>query len=217
MANGLYNALPAYILACVVIELTPGPNMGYLAILSATQGRQPGFAATFGIALGLLIVGLLSALGLAAVISNSVVLYEGLRWLGVGYMLWLAYEGWRGAEETSPSDAGDDTNAVSNAVYFQRGLITNLLNPKAAVFYISVLPTFVDPTGRVLSQTIMLSVVYVAIATTIHVAIVSLAGAARPFLEDPNRSRFVRQALSLALAGIAIWLAYTTARGGSAH
>jgi threonine/homoserine/homoserine lactone efflux protein len=216
MPHGLYDALGAFVVTCIVIELTPGPNMGYLAVLSASNGRQAGFAATLGIALGLLIVGLLAALGLAAVISSSVVLYEGLRWLGVGYMLWLAWEGWRGAEETSPGDAGDDTKAVSNAIYFQRGLITNLLNPKAAVFYISVLPTFVDASRGVLAQTILLSVVYVAIATTIHVAIVSLAGAARPFLEDPDRSRFVRRILSLALAGIAIWFAFSTARSGAA-
>jgi threonine/homoserine/homoserine lactone efflux protein len=214
MSAGLYDALGAFIITCIVIELTPGPNMGYLAILSAGHGRQAGFAATLGIALGLLIVGVLAALGLAAVISSSTILYEGLRWLGVSYMLWLAWEGWSGAVEPSPSDAAEDTDLVSNAVFFQRGLITNLLNPKAAVFYVSVLPTFVNPAGQVLSQTILLSVVYVAIATLIHVTIVSLAGAARPFLEDPDRSRIVRRTLSLALAGIAIWFAFSTARGG---
>jgi threonine/homoserine/homoserine lactone efflux protein len=209
MPHGLYDALGAFVVTCIVIELTPGPNMGYLAVLSASYGRQAGFAATVGIALGLLIVGLLAALGLAAVISSSVVLYEALRWLGVGYMLWLAYEGWSGAEETSP---GQTSAHVSDAVYFQRGLITNLLNPKAAVFYISVLPTFVDPTRAVLPQTILLSVVYVAIATAIHVIIVSLAGAARPFLDDEARSRVVRRVLSMGLAGIALWFAYATAR-----
>jgi threonine/homoserine/homoserine lactone efflux protein len=211
MLTGLSDALLAFMLACVVIELTPGPNMGYLAILSATEGRRAGVAATLGIALGLLIVGLLAALGLAAVISNSVVLYELLRWVGVTYMLWLAYEGWSGAGETSPEQTAAH---VSDAVYFQRGLITNLLNPKAAVFYISVLPTFVDPARAVLQQTILLSVVYVAIATAIHATIVSLAGAARPFLEDEARSQIVRRVLSVALAGIALWFAYATARGG---
>jgi threonine/homoserine/homoserine lactone efflux protein len=215
MPFGMTEALGSFIFTCVVIELTPGPNMGYLAVLSASHGRRAGFAATLGIALGLLIVGLLAALGLAAVISSSVVLYEGLRWLGVGYMLWLAYEGWNGAEETSPGAAGDDTIMVPDAVYFQRGLITNLLNPKAAVFYVSVLPTFVNPASQVLVQTIVLSVVYVAIATGIHATIVSLAGAARPFLEDPDRSRIVRRTLSLALAGIAIWFGFSTARGGA--
>ena len=80
--------------------------MAYLAVLSATMGRRAGFAATAGVAFGLLIVGLGAALGLAAVISNSRWLYEALRWGGALYLLWLAWEGWRGEEETSPGKAG---------------------------------------------------------------------------------------------------------------
>ncbi len=72
--------------------------MAYLAVLSASVGRRAGFAATLGVALGLLIVGLAAALGLAAVISNSRWLYEMLRWGGALYLLWLAWEGWRGDE-----------------------------------------------------------------------------------------------------------------------
>ncbi len=93
-----------------------------------------------------------------------------------------------------------------------RGLVTNLLNPKAAVFYVAVLPTFVDEMLPVLGQTVLLSVVYVLIATVVHTSIVSLAGTARPFLEDPDRSRIIRRSMSFALAVIAIWFAFTTAR-----
>jgi threonine/homoserine/homoserine lactone efflux protein len=69
--------------------------MAYLAVLGASIGRRAGFAATLGVALGLLIVGLAAALGLAAVIANSRVLYEALRWAGVLYLFWLAWEAWR--------------------------------------------------------------------------------------------------------------------------
>ena len=79
--------------------------MTYLAILSATKGRRAGFAATLGVALGLSIVGLAAVLGLTALIANSRMLYEILRWGGVVYLLWLAYEGWYGEEETSPGTA----------------------------------------------------------------------------------------------------------------
>ncbi len=183
--------------------------MAYLAVLSASSGRRAGFAATLGIALGLLIVGLGAALGLAALISNSRFLYEALRWAGVAYLTWLAWEGWHDANETSPATT-DSTN--SDAAYFQRGLMTNLLNPKAAVFYIAVLPTFVDASRPVLWQTAALSIVYVAIATAIHATIVSLAAAAQPFLDDQDRSRIARRALSLGLAAVAVWLAISTAR-----
>lgn len=204
-----FETLLAFALTCVVIELTPGPNMAYLAVLSASNGRRAGFAATLGIALGLLIVGIGAAFGLAALISNSSLLYQALRWTGVAYLLWLAWEGWRDATETSP--ARTNGSGIESTV-FVRGLVTNLLNPKAAVFYVAVLPTFVDPARSVLGQTVILSVVYVLMATAIHTTIVSFAGAARPFLEDPERSRIVRHGLSLSLAAIAIWFAYSTAR-----
>ena len=134
---------------------------------------------------------------------------EALRWGGVAYLLGLAWDGWRDATETSP--ARTDGNSIDAAV-FTRGLVTNLLNPKAAVFYVAVLPTFVDPVKPLLGQTVLLSIVFVFVATAIHVTIVSLAGAARPFLEDPDRSRIVRRGLSLALAAIAFWFAVSTAR-----
>ena len=203
------DLLLSFIVTAALIELTPGPNMAYLAVLSAGHGRRAGFAATLGIALGLLIVGIGAALGLAALISSSRLLYEALRWGGVGYLLWLAWDGWREATETSP--ARTDGNGM-DATLFMRGLITNLLNPKAAVFYVAMLPTFVDAVRPVLGQTVLLSVVYVLIATAVHSTIVSLAGTARPFLEDPERSRIVRRGLSLALAAIAGWFALSTAR-----
>jgi threonine/homoserine/homoserine lactone efflux protein len=203
------ETLSAFVLTCVVIELTPGPNMAYLAVLSASSGRRAGFAAVLGIALGLFIVGIGAALGLAAMISNSRFLYEVLRWGGVAYLLWLAWDGWHDAAEPSSTASGVDT---MDGVLFSRGLMTNLLNPKAAVFYVAVLPTFVNSAQPVLPQTVALSVVYVAIATALHATIVVLAGLARPFLEDPLRRRIVQRGLSLALGAIAVWFAASTAK-----
>jgi threonine/homoserine/homoserine lactone efflux protein len=204
-----FETFGAFALTCLIIELTPGPNMAYLAVLSAGRGRRAGYAATFGIALGLLVVGVGAALGIAALISSSPLFYEALRWSGVAYLLWLAWEGWRDETETSPGrTAGDNIDAT----VFTRGFVTNLLNPKAAIFYIAVLPTFVDAAQPVIWQTVVLSVIYVLVATAIHTTIVSLAGTARPFLEDPNRNRFIRRGLSLALGAIAVWFAVSTAR-----
>ncbi len=207
-ASSPATLLGAFVLTCFLIELTPGPNMAYLAVLCASKGRRAGLAATAGIALGLLLVGLGAALGLAALISSSRTLYQAMRWTGVLYLLWLAFEGWREATETSPT-ATD--GSAPDATYFTRGLITNLLNPKAVVFYVAILPTFVDPTRGVLGQTVLLSVVYVLIATAVHSMLVILADAARPLLEDPGSSRLVRRLLSVALAGIALWFAVSTA------
>src|SRR4029450_2501391 len=115
MATVTMGTLSAFAVTCLVIELTPGPNMAYLAILGATKGRRAGFAATLGVALGLSIVGLAAVLGLAALLGNSSMLYEMLRWGGVVYLLWLAYEGWYGEAETSPGTA---TAGASGSKYF---------------------------------------------------------------------------------------------------
>ncbi|KQT88743.1 LysE family translocator [Methylobacterium sp. Leaf466] len=202
------ETLLAFAGTCFLIEVTPGPNMAYLAVLSAGSGRRAGFAATAGIALGLLAVGSAAAFGLASLIAGSPLAYEALRWGGVAYLLWLAWDGWRDAE----TSAVETEAPVADIRYFRRGLVTNLLNPKAAVFYVAVLPSFVDAGAPVLRQTLVLSVVYVAIATAIHAGIVALAGIARPFLEDPARNRVLRRTLSLALAAIALWFAYSTRR-----
>jgi threonine/homoserine/homoserine lactone efflux protein len=88
-----FETLASFALMSFVIELTPGPNMAYIAVLSAGQGRRAGYAATLGIALGLLVIGLAAAFGLAALISSSRLFYEVLRWGGVAYLLWLAWDG----------------------------------------------------------------------------------------------------------------------------
>jgi threonine/homoserine/homoserine lactone efflux protein len=199
--------LMSFVATCLIIELTPGPNMGYLAVLSATAGRRAGYAAVFGVGLGLLIVGVAAAFGLAAAISASPLLFETLRWAGIVYFLWLAWDAWKEGGEPS---AGTAKAPFSDSKYFVRGLMTNLLNPKAALFYVAVLPSFIDPAQPVLGQTILLSIVFVAIATTLHASIVFLAATTQRFLQNERRRRLVSRLLSLVLVAIALWFAWST-------
>ena len=203
--------LLAFALTCVIIEITPGPNMAWLAALSLSRGWRTGLAAVAGVALGLSAYGIAAALGVAAIIENSAFLYETLRWGGVAYLLWLAWDAWSTADEITPEDAAGDIDERVSA--FRRGLITNLLNPKAAVFYVAMLPDFVNiGAGRISAQTLTLSAIYVAIATMIHAAIVLSASRLRGVITKPEQVRRIRRALALALAGIAIWFAFSTMR-----
>ena|SRR5947209_4752437 len=111
------------------------------------------------------------------------------------------------ASERKPSD--DHARASA----FRRGLITNLLNPKAAVFYVAVLPEFLDPgAGRIAAQTLTLSAIYVAIATLIHAGIVRSASRLRRTIAKPKQVMLVRRVLALALVVIAVWVAWSTAK-----
>lgn len=193
--------IASFALTALIVELTPGPNMAWLALVSASEGRRPGYAAVAGVALGLAVVGLLSGLGLAALISGYPPAYQALRWGGAVYLLYLAWDGWRDAvaEDTGPA------YGAPLSLWFRRGLITNLLNPKAAVFYIAVLPEFL-PAAATATDVLTLSAIYVVVATAIHALIVTAAGSAHALLADPTRERIIRRALSLALAGVAVWL-----------
>ncbi len=203
-----FTLLYSFILTCLIIELTPGPNMAYLAILSLREGRISGFMATIGIAFGLLFVGILSAIGVGTLISSSPFLYQSLRILGVCYLFWLAWDGWQLEKETSP---GKTNRKESNTKFFRRGFIVNVLNPKAAVFFIAILPQFITTTSNTISQALVLTAIYVTVATTIHIAIVSVAGTIRPFLESDEKQLIVRRGLSLLLALVALWFGLKTA------
>jgi threonine/homoserine/homoserine lactone efflux protein len=199
------TTLAAFALTATAIELTPGPNMVWLAIVAATDGRRAGFAAVAGVALGLSVIGIAAAWGLAALVAGSPVVYQVLRWAGVAYLLWLAWDGWRAADD-KPEEAAP---GATLARYFQRGLVTNLLNPKAFLFYVAVLPGFLPPPVT-LPHSLTLTFVYVAVATAIHAGIVALAGTARDWLTVSGRAVLVRRALSLTLVGVAAWVAWQT-------
>jgi threonine/homoserine/homoserine lactone efflux protein len=211
LADFMPGSILAFAIASIVIEVTPGPNMAYLAALTVSNGIRAGVAAVAGVALGLAIYGAVAAVGLAEIIQQSRFLYEALRWSGVAFLLWLAWEGWSAEPKAEPDAADGHGGTLRKA--FQRGLITNLLNPKAGIFFIAVVPTFVTPaTGHVMAQTVVLSAVYVAIATSIHLLIVLLASRLRDVLSDPSRRRTIRKALAVVLAAIAVWFAVTTTR-----
>lgn len=199
----LPQSAAAFALASFLIELTPGPNMTWLVLVAAEEGRRRAFAAVGGVALGLTIVGAVSAAGVAEIVKSSTLAYEALRWAGILFLLYLAYDGWRG---------GGAAETVGNRGYFLRGLMANLLNPKAFLFYVSVLPTFVDPAGDLMAETFSLTAIYVAIATGIHLALVAAAGALKPLLARPAIERRVRRTLSVVLALVALWFAVSTAR-----
>lgn len=198
-------ALFAFALASLLIELTPGPNMAWLAILAADRGRWAGLAAVAGVAIGLSLLGMLAILGLGTLLVEQPLLFQALRWAGVAYLCYLAWEAWRDASQ--PLDTAD--HAGSRWRFFRRGLVTNLLNPKAALFYVTVMPGFLA--GDTLSETSLFTAAYVLIATLVHAGVVLLAGALQPLLTVPGRRRNMGAIFAILLLGIAVWVAISTA------
>jgi threonine/homoserine/homoserine lactone efflux protein len=201
-----FSIFLTFCLTCLLVELTPGPNMAYLAIISSQSGKLAGYFATAGIALGLLIIGCAASLGLAGVINESPVVYQVLRWGGIVYLLWLAWDAWRSADALT----SEQRLEISSKKYFLRGLITNLLNPKAGLFYLAVLPRFTNSESNLIAQMILLSISYVTIASLIHLTIVSLASQTHRFLHSQQARQNFSRVLAVLLAGVAIWFAWVT-------
>ena len=201
--TGTLESLAAFAVASLIIELTPGPNMTYLALLAARHGRRPGYAAVLGVALGLSVLGLLASLGLGALIDAAPPVYWALRWGGVLCLLYLAWEAW-----TDGPMAKDDV--AEDGRYFRRGLITNLLNPKAAVFHVAVMPGFVPAENSGWGTVVAFAGVYVLVATGVHAGIVTLAATVRPMLADRRVLAVASKIFATALVGVAVWVAYAT-------
>jgi threonine/homoserine/homoserine lactone efflux protein len=189
------------------MELTPGPNMAYLALVSAAQGRNAGLLAVFGVTLGLLTYLAAAVLGLAEIALRWPAIYQSLRWLGVGYLLWLAWDSWRQAGGTS-AEAPAPTSA---GALILRGYLANILNPKAALLYVALLPNFMAGQNPAL-EALGLGAIHIGISLVIHLSIVTAGGHAATFVDrwPESRRRRVERGFAVALALVAVWLAWGT-------
>ena len=190
--------------------LTPGPNMIYLVSRSITQGRRAGLFSLSGVAVGFLIYLAAATLGLAAVFTLVPEVYVGVKLAGAGYLLWLAWKALKpgGMSVFTPQELPPD----SPRRLFLMGLLTNLLNPKIAVMYVSLIPQFVDPSaGHVLLQSFTLGSVQIAVALTGNAAIVlSAATLSAFFARRPLWLRIQRYLMGTVLGALALRLATDT-------
>ncbi len=124
----------------LLLELTPGPNMAYLAALAVARGRAAGLYATLGVTLGLSAHALVTVFGAGALIQHYPWLYEALRWVGVAYLFYLAWEGWLAESDNLPERLSARSDG---APLFLRGFLSNVFNPKSILFFVSVVPSFV--------------------------------------------------------------------------
>lgn len=196
-----------FLVAIILIELTPGPNMAYLAALAAAHGRRAGLMAVAGVTCGLSVYMLAAVFGLTEVFRLHRPLYELLRWSGVAYLLWIAWDAWRSASDAEVADA----LTPARWVLFRRGLVANLLNPKAALFYVTLLPGFIrsdhaSPT----SQALILGSIHILISIMIHGAIVLGADRAAGLLDRARSQVWISRGLAIALAVVAVWMVWET-------
>lgn len=201
--------LPAFALAMVLVELTPGPNLAYLALLGAARGRRSGLLAVAGVTAGLLFWLIVALIGLTRTPLHSLAGLEALRWVGAAYLLWLAWDAIRSAPGAASSGRS------LGAQPFVRGLAANLLNPKAAIFYLALLPGFITlSAGPLFIQVLILGGVHIAISIAVHSA--AVFGAAETASRLPPRWALgLRIFLALGLVATALWMLFLPLSSGA--
>lgn len=201
------TTLVAFALVALGMVLTPGPNMIYLISRSITQGPLAGLISVGGVALGFVFYMLCAAFGITALVFAVPYAYDALRFAGAAYLLWLAWQ--------AVKPGGRSPFQVKNLPVdgprklFVMGFVTNLLNPKIAMLYLSLLPQFIDPAiGSVLEQSLILGAVQIVVSVTVNSLIALAAGSVALFLTTrPTWALVQRWFMGMVLAGLAVRMA----------
>jgi threonine/homoserine/homoserine lactone efflux protein len=198
--------------ASVLLVLTPGPNLLYLVSRTLAQGRAAGLVSMAGTTTGFIVHILAASLGLSAVFLAIPVAYDALRWAGAAYLLWLAWDSVR-----SKADGGAGGIFAPRALpeaapgkLFRMGLLTSILNPKVALFYLALFPQFVEPArGGVFTQSLVLGLVQIVIAVVGDTLFILAAARVSRWLGTrPVWAAAQRWLLASVFAGIAAKLAF---------
>jgi threonine/homoserine/homoserine lactone efflux protein len=197
-----------FALAALVLVLTPGPNMIYCISRTLVQGRRAGMLSLAGVLLGFVAHLMAATLGLSAVLLAVPVAFTVIKLAGAAYLLWLAWEAVKpgGSSPFQPRALPADPPWK----LFRMGLVTNLLNPKVAMFYLSLLPQFLHPErGGILLQSLQLGVLQIGISGGVNALLILGAAGISAFL---SRSRgwllAQRYLMGTVLAGLALRIAF---------
>ena len=195
--------LLAFVPAAVALNLTPGADMMFCLGQGLRAGPVPAIAASAGIVVGGMVHVTLAGLGLGAAVATLPWLFDVIRWVGVAYLLWLAWQALR-----HPPQAGDAPR-VRPARAFRDGMVVNLTNPKVILFVLAFLPQFIDPAkGSVLGQFLILGAVIAAGGFVVNAAVGIFAGGlGRKTTQSPAFSRAIAYVCATIFTGLALRLA----------
>lgn len=202
------ESLPAFILVSTLLSLAPGPDNLFVLALSASRGARQGLLVVSGLALGLCCHTLLVASGVAALVLAQPDALIGLRWLGGGYLLWLAFQTWQAANVEVGARSPEVSNGGVRLVL--RGLLMNLTNPKVLLFFLAFLPQFVAPGAPdVAARLLLLGLVFMLVAMVVFASLALMASWLGGRLRRHPRGGLVLQRLSalvLAVLALRLWL-----------
>jgi threonine/homoserine/homoserine lactone efflux protein len=197
----------AYVLACAVIAVIPGPTVTVIVANSLAHGSRAGLLNVAGTQLGLGLMMAILVVGLSSVIAAMAWLFDWLRWAGAAYLVWLGAQLLRSPEMLHQESA----KTAPRGGFLLQGFLVLMANPKALLWFGAFIPQFVDPTGNYVAQTILLGATAMAVALVSDGAYAVVTGRAGAFLSR-KRIRLVSRLSGGFLIGGGIWLALTRGR-----
>ncbi|CAM2900111.1 LysE family translocator [Chryseobacterium flavum] len=208
-----FHELFFFVLAAFVLVISPGPNMIYLISKSITQGKKAGLISLTGVACGFLFHIIMVSFGLTAVLLAVPFAYTVLKTAGTLYLLYLAYQAVRPGRKNI-FEVTENQTYDSPKRLFMIGFLTNVLNPKVAVFYLSFFPQFIKPGyGSVLFQSFELGIIQVLISFSVNFLIVLTAAKAAVFFsQNPVWIKVQKWFMAGILTFLAIKIAFSKAR-----
>ena len=197
--------LTSFFIATLALNLAPGPDMTYVAARSLGQGRRAGLISALGISAGCVVHIVAASAGVAVLLRAWPGAYAVIRLAGAAYLLYLGITMWRSAGR------GGAIRAIvpaSDGEIFRQGAITNILNPKVAMFFLAFLPQFIDPArGPAGLQTLALGLFFNVSGTLVNAAVAWLAGSARTLLESRGGRAWFQRASGAILTALGLRLA----------
>ncbi|MEV5379866.1 LysE family translocator [Streptomyces nondiastaticus] len=212
------SALGSFALIVGLLTLTPGLDTALILRTAALGHRSRAWGVVLGIQTGTLVWGVLSSLGITALLTASHLAYTILRWVGAAYLVWM---GGRmlipalrrsGSAESAATDAADDAEDASDTgggfrAGWRRGVVANLLNPKMGAFYVAVLPQFIPAGAPHVATGTLLAGVHIVFASVWAAVLIAFARALRTTLRKPSARRVLDRVTGTVIAALGVRLA----------
>ncbi|WP_394256570.1 LysE family translocator [Vibrio harveyi] len=192
------------------LAIIPGPNALLILFTALTQSRRFAIANILGVALGFMIHAFVSAKGLSLLLSQSALAFNILKWMGVAYLVWLGINnlksGLKLADQKLKLDRKVEEQTLKQA--FVKGLLTNLLNPKIVLFYLSIFPQFVQP-EHILEQSMILGALQAGIVASWYLFVIFFATKLKVLLTSSKTSKWLNYVSGALFISFSVGLANT--------
>jgi len=202
------ETIASFFTAAILLALAPGPDNIFVLTQSALRGKGPGLMVMLGLCTGLMVHTIAVTLGVALIFQTSAIAFSALKYIGAGYLVYLAWQAFRASAEKIP--AGSRETSTYRRLYC-RGIIMNITNPKVSVFFLAFLPQFADPArGPVSVQLLLLGGLFILATLLVFGAIALLGGTLGHLFNRSERiQRLFNKVAGTVFLGLALKLATT--------